>query len=106
MNGRLIGSIGVEKEMTETWWKMKMKWKGNQSDMQNESTENKQRLIGNDLFKKGRIHEAFAHYSHSILKAEYNKTSKSKDGKVLILSAPTNLCFSSFYLYSSYDSFY
>ena len=48
MNGRLIGSIGVEKEMTETWWKMKMKWKGNQSDMQNESTENKQRLIGNE----------------------------------------------------------
>ena len=42
----------------------------------------KERLIGNDLFKKGKIHEAFAHYSHSILKAEYVKTIGDNGGKV------------------------
>ena len=46
----------------------------------------KERLIGNDLFKKGKIHEAFVHYSHSILKAEYSKTNGSKEGKVMFVT--------------------
>ena len=42
----------------------------------------KERLTGNEFFKKGKLQEAFAHYSHSILKAEYNPIDGEKDRKV------------------------
>ena len=33
----------------------------------------KERLVGNEYFKKGKVNEAFMNYSFSILKAEYSK---------------------------------
>ena len=51
-----------------------------------EDIATKERLAGNDYFKKGKINEAFSHYSLSILKAVYTDTSRDKPGKVITKS--------------------
>ena len=45
-----------------------------------EELATKERLIGNDYFKKGKLNEAFDHYSLSIIKATY--TSGTQNEKV------------------------
>ena len=46
-----------------------------------EDLATKERLIGNDYFKKGKLNEAFNHYSLSIIKATY--TSGTQNEKVM-----------------------
>ena len=46
-----------------------------------EELATKERLIGNDYFKKGKLNEAFNHYSLSIIKATY--TSGTQNEKVM-----------------------
>jgi hypothetical protein len=47
-----------------------------------EELATKERLAGNDYFKKGKVNEAFTHYSLSILKAVYTDERRDKNGKV------------------------
>ena len=48
-----------------------------------EELATKERLAGNDYFKKGKVNEAFSHYSLSILKAVYTDAGRDKNGKVI-----------------------
>ena len=40
----------------------------------NEELATKERMVGNEHFKKGKVNDAFAHYSLSIVKAQYTST--------------------------------
>ena len=48
-----------------------------------EEQATKERLVGNEYFKKGKVNQAFMHYSFSILRAVHSNPSSSENEKVI-----------------------